>query len=77
MVTLGPERDPRGGLYPDLQRVLGDHPLIHRNGSFDLQRSYANTATLPVFRGLQDAHAPAVSLLMSTVEAAQRSARPG
>ncbi len=35
VVTLGPEGDPRGGLYPELAARLGDHPLVHRAGSFD------------------------------------------
>jgi nicotinamidase-related amidase len=35
VVSLGPERDPRGGLYPALAREIGDHPLVHRAGSFD------------------------------------------
>ena len=35
VVSLGPEQDPRGPLYPELAAVLGDHPLIHRGGSFD------------------------------------------
>ncbi|MEU9336617.1 isochorismatase family protein [Streptomyces sp. NPDC048290] len=35
VVTLGPERDPRGTLYPELAREIGDLPLVHRAGSFD------------------------------------------
>lgn len=35
VVTLGPVGDPRGGLYPELATVVGDHPLVHRRGSFD------------------------------------------
>jgi len=35
VVTLGPERDPRGGLYPELAHEIGDLPLIYRAGSFD------------------------------------------
>ncbi|GAA2972750.1 isochorismatase family protein [Streptomyces enissocaesilis] len=35
VVTLGPEQDPRGPLYPELSAVLGEHPLVHRGGSFD------------------------------------------
>jgi nicotinamidase-related amidase len=36
IVTLGPEGDPRGGLYPALAAVLGDdQPLVHRRGAFD------------------------------------------
>ncbi|MFD9733816.1 isochorismatase family protein [Umezawaea sp. NPDC059074] len=35
VVSLGPENDPRGGLYPELLDVLGDVPLVHRGGSFD------------------------------------------
>ena len=35
VVTLGPEGDPRGGLYPALAAELGDHPLVHRQGAFD------------------------------------------
>lgn len=157
VVTLGPERDPRGGLYPELAAALGDHPLIHRNGCFDafdhqpfeeavaatgarhlvvaglatdgcvlhtclgalrrdyevslvldatasltqvahdaavlrllqlgvvpttwlslaaeLQRTYENVDTLPVFREVQGAHAPAVSMLMATVEAAMAASK--
>jgi nicotinamidase-related amidase len=35
VVTLGPERDPRGTLYPELGREIGDLSLVHRGGSFD------------------------------------------
>jgi nicotinamidase-related amidase len=35
VVTLRPVGDPRGGLYPALAGELGDHPLVHRRGSFD------------------------------------------
>ncbi|UIX31149.1 isochorismatase family protein [Streptomyces sp. GQFP] len=35
IVTSGPEGDPRGGLYPELRSVIGEHPVIHRSGSFD------------------------------------------
>ena len=35
VVTLGPEVDPRGGLYPEIAAVLGDHPIVHRAGSFN------------------------------------------
>ncbi len=35
VVTLGPEQDPRGGLYPAVQEVVGDHPIVYRGGSFD------------------------------------------
>jgi nicotinamidase-related amidase len=35
VVTAGPEQDPRGPLYPQLTEVLGDHPVVHRGGSFD------------------------------------------
>lgn len=34
VVTLGPEQDPRGGLYPQISKALGDHPIVHRAGSF-------------------------------------------
>jgi nicotinamidase-related amidase len=34
VVTSGPEIDPRGGLYPELAAVIGDHPIVHRGGSF-------------------------------------------
>lgn len=34
VVTLGPELDPRGGLYPEIAAVIGDHPIVHRGGSF-------------------------------------------
>jgi len=158
VVTLGPAKDPRGGLYPQLVEVLGDHPLVHRNGCFDafdqaefaeaveatgarhlvvaglttegcvlhtclgalrrdyevslvldatasltqvahdasvlrllqlgvvptswlslaaeLQRTYENVETLPVFRDLQSSHAPGVSMLMATVAAAVGSTKP-
>jgi nicotinamidase-related amidase len=156
VVTLGPEGDPRGGLYPALADALGDHPLIHRGGCFDafdepefeaavaatgarhlvvaglttegcvlqtalgalrrdlevslvldatasltqvshdaavarlaqlgvvptswlsfaaeIQRTYANADTLPVFRGLQEAHVPGISMLMATIQAARSPA---
>jgi nicotinamidase-related amidase len=35
VVTLGPPGDPRGPLYPEVAAVIGDHPLVHRGGSFD------------------------------------------
>lgn len=35
VVSLGPDNDPRGPLYPELAAVIGDHPLVHRGGSFD------------------------------------------
>jgi nicotinamidase-related amidase len=35
VVSTGPENDPRGGLYPEVAAVIGDHPVIHRGGSFD------------------------------------------
>lgn len=35
VVTLGPPDDPRGGLYPELDDVLGDAVVVHRTGSFD------------------------------------------
>jgi nicotinamidase-related amidase len=35
VVSGGPEQDPRGPLYPELMAVLGDHPIVHRAGSFD------------------------------------------
>ncbi len=35
IVTLGPEVDPRGGLYPEIAAVLGEHPIVHRAGSFN------------------------------------------
>ncbi|MFD0485150.1 isochorismatase family protein [Kineococcus sp. GCM10028916] len=34
VVSAGPEQDPRGPLYPQLTAVLGDHPVVHRAGSF-------------------------------------------
>lgn len=35
VVSTGPENDPRGPLYPEVAAVIGDHPVIHRAGSFD------------------------------------------
>jgi len=35
VVTMGPELDPRGVIYPELAEVLGDHPIVYRGGSFD------------------------------------------
>lgn len=35
VASCGPEQDPRGTLYPELLAALGDHPLVHRGGSFD------------------------------------------
>jgi nicotinamidase-related amidase len=35
VVTMGPVEDPRGVLYPELQSVLGDHPIVHRGLAFD------------------------------------------
>lgn len=35
VVTMGPELDPRGVIYPELAAVLGDHPIVYRGGSFD------------------------------------------
>jgi nicotinamidase-related amidase len=35
VVSTGPRNDPRGGLYPEVAAVIGDHPVIHRGGSFD------------------------------------------
>jgi nicotinamidase-related amidase len=35
VVTLGPEKDPRGTLYPQIAEEIGAHPLVHRGGSFD------------------------------------------
>ena len=35
VVTLGPEQDPRGGIYPEIADVIGDHPIVHRGGSFN------------------------------------------
>jgi nicotinamidase-related amidase len=35
VVTLGPELDPRGGIYPEIAEVIGDHPIVHRGGSFN------------------------------------------
>lgn len=35
VVTLGPEQDPRGGLYPEIADVIGEHPIVHRGGSFN------------------------------------------
>jgi nicotinamidase-related amidase len=35
VVTLGPESDPRGVLYPEVSEILADHPIVYRGGSFD------------------------------------------
>jgi nicotinamidase-related amidase len=35
VVTMGPELDPRGVIYPELAEQLGDHPIVYRAGSFD------------------------------------------
>jgi nicotinamidase-related amidase len=35
VVSTGPRNDPRGGLYPELATVLGEHPVVHRGLSFD------------------------------------------
>lgn len=35
IVTAARETDPAGPLYPELQKVLGDHPVIHRPPMFD------------------------------------------
>jgi len=35
VVSTGPQNDPRGPLYPEVATVIGDHPVIHRGGSFD------------------------------------------
>lgn len=35
VVSIGPEQDPRGRLYPEITRELACHPLVHRGGSFD------------------------------------------
>ena len=35
IVSVGPQNDPRGPLYPEVAAVIGDHPVIHRGGSFD------------------------------------------
>lgn len=35
VVTMGPELDPRGVIYPELAEVLGGHPIVYRGGSFD------------------------------------------
>src|SRR5580692_2800176 len=35
VVSTGPDNDPRGPLYPEVAAVIGDHPVIHRGGSFD------------------------------------------
>jgi nicotinamidase-related amidase len=35
VVSTGPRNDPRGPLYPEVAAVIGDHPVIHRGGSFD------------------------------------------
>jgi nicotinamidase-related amidase len=35
VVSTGPLNDPRGPLYPEVAAVIGDHPVIHRGGSFD------------------------------------------
>jgi len=35
VVSVGPDHDPRGPLYPEVAAVIGGHPVIHRGGSFD------------------------------------------
>jgi nicotinamidase-related amidase len=35
VVTMGPERDPRGMIYPELAEILSTHPVVYREGSFD------------------------------------------
>ncbi|MGW5110318.1 isochorismatase family protein [Nocardia sp. NPDC004123] len=35
IVSVGPEHDPRGVLYPEIAEVLGDHLVQHRGLSFD------------------------------------------
>jgi nicotinamidase-related amidase len=35
VVSIGPRNDPRGGLYPEIAAVLGQHPVVHRGLSFD------------------------------------------
>ncbi len=35
VVSIGPRQDPRGGLYPEIAAVLGEHPVVHRGLSFD------------------------------------------
>lgn len=35
VVSTGPQNDPRGPLHPEVAAVIGDHPVIHRAGSFD------------------------------------------
>jgi len=35
VVSTGPQNDPRRPLYPEVATVIGDHPVIHRGGSFD------------------------------------------
>jgi Isochorismatase family len=35
VVSIGPRNDPRGGLYPEIAAVLGEHPVVHRGLSFD------------------------------------------
>jgi nicotinamidase-related amidase len=35
VVSVGPDHDPRGPLYPEVAAVIADHPVIHRGGSFD------------------------------------------
>lgn len=35
VVTAARESDPAGPLYPELKKVLGDHPVIHRAPVFD------------------------------------------
>ncbi|MEQ4206861.1 isochorismatase family protein [Actinopolymorpha sp. B17G11] len=35
VVTMGPRRDPRGVLYPEVAEVIGEHPVVYRQGSFD------------------------------------------
>jgi nicotinamidase-related amidase len=35
VVSVGPRNDPRGALYPEIAKVVGEHPVVHRGLSFD------------------------------------------
>jgi nicotinamidase-related amidase len=35
VVSVGPDHDPRGPLYPEVAAVIAGHPVVHRGGSFD------------------------------------------
>lgn len=46
VVTSGPEEAAAGPLYPELQEVLGDHPIVYRDPVFDAFDSDEFTAAV-------------------------------